>query len=54
MYRKITTSNKLVTKRWRDRTMEIHREKLRTVKPSAACVGSPPTYPHLISKPKTN
>jgi hypothetical protein len=52
MYRSLVKPNKIVSKRWDDRTMEIHKRKLQDVKPSQLSA-SPTLYSHVASKQKT-
>ena len=51
MHRALPVGNKILTKRWQDRDKEIHKRKLRDVKPSidSRC---PVRFRHISKKAK--
>lgn len=51
MYRAIPTSSKLLTKKWADKEKEIHKNKLKEIKPTVE-IREPAKFRHLKKKLK--
>lgn len=51
MHRQQPTINKILSKKWDDKLMEIHLRKLDEVKPNLENK-SPKYFNHLVTKPK--
>lgn len=51
MYRAIPESNKLLSRRWREKEREIHQQKLHQMRPTVE-IKQPPTFAHLQKKLK--
>ncbi len=49
MYRAIPTGNKLLSRKWNEKEREIHRAKLREIKPAVE-IREPPKFRHIVKK----